>query len=88
MEELNAAPLGGKGKTIEIDETFLGGKIRGKGVKGGVQSKVRVLGIAERNGRVHLQKVEDGKAGTLRPIFQAKLDPASAITQNRPMSIT
>src|SRR5271154_5189592 len=26
MEELNAAPLGGTGKVIEIDETFLGGK--------------------------------------------------------------
>jgi transposase-like protein len=77
MEELNAAPLGGQGKTVEIDEAFLGGKKHGKGVKAGVQSKVRLLGIAERNGRVHLQRITDGKAGTLRPIFQSKLDPAT-----------
>src|SRR5579864_7862434 len=57
MMELENTTLGGPGKTIEIDETFLGGKTRGKGVKGGVDSKVRVLGIAERNGRVHLQRI-------------------------------
>ena len=33
MEELNDTPLGGTGKVIEIDETFLGGKKLGKGVK-------------------------------------------------------
>jgi len=77
MEELNAAPLGGSGKVIEIDETFLGGKKHGKGVKEGVQAKIRVLGIAERNGRVHLQRIVDGKAGTLRPIFESKLNPAT-----------
>lgn len=75
MEELETTKLGGPGKTVEIDETFLGGRIRGKGVKGGVQAKVRVLGIAERNGRVHMQRISDGKAATLRPIFQTKLDP-------------
>ena len=77
MEELNASPLGGSGKVIEIDETFLGGKKLGKGVKAGKAAKVRVLGIAERSGRIHLQKVQDGKAGTLRAVFEQKLDPAT-----------
>jgi transposase-like protein len=77
MQEMNPTPLGGKGKVVEIDETFLGGKTRGKG-RGAMGEKVRVLGIAERSGRVHLQTITDGKAGTLRPIFQAKLDPTTS----------
>jgi transposase-like protein len=77
MEELNAPPLGGSGKVIEIDETFLGGRVKGKGTKAGKDAKVRVLGIAERNGRIHLQRIQDGKAGTLRVIFEKKLDPAT-----------
>ena len=75
MDEVNAAPLGGIGKVIEIDETFLGGKKTGKGVKAAVRSKIRVLGIAERNGRVHLQRIKDGKAGTLRTVFEKTIDP-------------
>jgi transposase-like protein len=71
-------PLGGKGKVVEIDETFLGGKVYGKGVKAAIRNKVKVLGIVERNGRVHLQTIADGKAGTLRPIFQSKLDPRTS----------
>jgi len=74
MEEMNAGPLGGEGKVVEIDETFLGKKQTGKR---GVGRKIRVLGMAERNGRVHLQRIQDGKAGTLRVIFENKLDPAT-----------
>src|SRR5208282_5502783 len=53
MEELNAPPLGGQSKVVEIDETFIGGKTRRKGVGAGRAAKISVLGIAERNGRVH-----------------------------------
>jgi transposase-like protein len=75
MADLSAAPIGGEGKIIEIDETFIGGKTKGKGVKAGFDAKVKVIGIAERGGRVHLQRLTDSKLKTLRPIFEAKIDP-------------
>lgn len=77
MEELNAAPLGGQGKIVEIDEAKIGGRKLRKGVQAGIDNKVRVLGIAERYGRVHLQTVKDGTLPTLKPIFDAKIDPAT-----------
>ncbi len=87
MEELNSEPLGGQGKVIEIDETFLGGKKLGKGVKAAKDAKIRVLGIAERNGRVHLQRIKDGKAGALRVIFESKIDPTTkaVVTDGAPV---
>jgi transposase-like protein len=79
MQELETAPLGGQGKVIEVDEAFIGGKTKGKGHKKAFEKKVRILGIAERGGKVHLQKIQDGKAGTLRAIFEKKLDPTTPV---------
>ncbi len=73
MEELNAEPLGSKGQVVEIDETFIGGKKLRKGVKAGKEAKIAVLGMVEHNGRVHMQRVENVKAETLRPVLEAKL---------------
>jgi transposase-like protein len=78
MEELNAPMLGGPGKVVEVDETFVGGKMRGKGLKAAHNAKITVLGIAERGGRVHLQTIDDTKSLTLRPILESKLDPATS----------
>jgi len=75
MEELNTAPLGGQGQIVEIDETYLGGKKLRKGVKVGKDAKIAVLGIAERSGRVHLQRISNAKAESIRPILAAKLSP-------------
>jgi transposase-like protein len=75
MEELNALPLGGEGKIVEIDEAFIGGKKLRKGVGVGKAAKISVLGMAERNGRVHLQTIDNAKAASLRPILETKLDP-------------
>jgi transposase-like protein len=75
MQELNAPPIGGEGKIVEIDEARIGGRKLRKGVKAGVDNKIKILGIAERYGRVHMQVISDGKAATLKPIFDAKLHP-------------
>jgi len=87
MEELNAPPLGGQGKLVEIDEAFIGGKMRRKGVGAGKAAKVSVLGMAERNGRVHLQKIDNAKAASLRPILEAHLDPNTdkVVTDSAPV---
>jgi transposase-like protein len=68
MEELNQPPMGSKGQIVEIDETRLGGRKLRKGHKAGVDNKITVLGIAERNGRVHMQKISNVKAARCRPL--------------------
>ncbi len=75
MEELNAPALGGPGKVVEVDETFVGGVTRRKGMKAAKDAKIAVLGIAERSGRIHLQTIESRKAASIRPILESKIDP-------------
>ena len=50
---------------IEMDETYLGGKMKGKGVYAGKKAKVPVFGIKQRGGELRFFKAEDVKAGTL-----------------------
>lgn len=75
MEEMNSSPLGGQGKVVEIDETYVGGKKRRRGVKAGKDAKIAVLGIAERNGRVHLQTIDNAKAMSIGPVLESRLSP-------------
>ena len=67
--------IGGSGKIVEVDETFIGGKKKRKGVFAGKQAKVAVLGIAERGGSIHLQTISNVKAESIRPVLEAKLNP-------------
>ncbi len=86
MQELNAAPLGGQGQIVEIDETFIGGRKLRKGVKAGKDAKIAVLGIAERGGRVHLQTIPNTQAAVIRPILENRLSPETKkiITDSHP----
>jgi len=59
MTEVSPAPLGGPGHTIEIDETYVGGKKRGMG-RGYVDNKTMVMGAIERGGDCRL-RVERNK---------------------------
>ena len=67
--------LGGTSVTVEIDETYVGGRKRGTGVKAGRRAKTIVLGMAERNGKLHLQKIPNTKAASIKPVLDAKLSP-------------
>jgi transposase-like protein len=82
MEELNATPLGSQGQVVEIDETWLGGRAtaahRRKTTKEKRDRKIKMLGMIERGGRVHLQRVENAKTETLRPIIAANLSPETS----------
>src|SRR5579864_7431336 len=58
MRELNPTPMGGEGKVIEADETYVGGKEKNKhrskrikGANGGV-GKEMVFSLVERQGKV------------------------------------
>src|SRR5256714_14986524 len=52
MQEMNAVKLGG---TVEVDETYIGGKNRGKGIGSRLDNKTMVLGAVERGGRIRLR---------------------------------
>jgi transposase-like protein len=75
MAERDPEPLGGKGKTVEIDETFIGKPdqtfVSGKGWQGkrGTATKRKVLTMVERGGRAVSVKVEDLTVQTLKTVI-------------------
>jgi transposase-like protein len=62
------SPLKG---TVEIDETYLGGKVYGKGVLAGRKNKTPVVSLVERNGDARSFPVERVNLETLKPIVKA-----------------
>ena len=72
MAEVNPQPLGG---TVEVDETYIGGKQKGKGVYYGKKQKQTVMGAVERGGELRLRHVADGKAKTVRGFVSAHVSP-------------
>jgi transposase-like protein len=51
--------------TVEMDETYVGGKVRGRGVQAGYDNKEVVFGIKQRGGELRFFHAEDAKSGTL-----------------------
>src|SRR5271157_3481630 len=75
-----------EGSTIEIDETYVGGKRRNKhgsrGVRGRAgegDDKVPVFGMVERGGRVVARVTPNVKAETVYPIIQEHVLPESTV---------
>ena len=63
-------PLGGPGKHVEIDETFIGGFRSPKTV---------VMGMLERGGDVQTHVVPNQRKATLTPIIDANVIPGGAV---------
>lgn len=83
LHPTEAGPLGGKGRIVEADETFVGGKEKNKhkskrlaGNIGG-KGKEAVFSMVERKGRVRSHHVPAVNAKTLRPILVAQVDRKS-----------
>lgn len=71
--------LGGKGKVVEVDETFWGNK--GKQRKGarGWGHKEKIFSLVERGGDVKSFHVETVSAKTLKPIMRKQIDEETQI---------
>ncbi len=78
-------PLGGEGKIVEVDETYLGGKEKNKhkskrNAKNiGGQGKKIVFALTERDGDTRSFHVANVSASTLRPIMKAQIDQATKL---------
>jgi transposase-like protein len=75
MADRDPEPLGGKGKTVEVDETFIGKPdatfVNGKGWVGkrGTATKRKVITLDERGGRSVSVKVEDLTVQTIKTVL-------------------
>jgi transposase-like protein len=84
MRELNPkTPLSGAGKTVEFDETYVGGKERNKSLSkrnsrnSGSIGKETVFSLVERGGKVRSHHIPNVTAKTLRPIIDEQIAEAT-----------
>lgn len=75
MQESPSFTVGGPETTVEMDETMVGGRNRLAGWKRTRENKSVVLGLAERNGQIHMQAIPNAGKEPIRAIVQKKLDP-------------
>ncbi len=84
-EAKTAGPLGGEGKTVEADTTYVGGKEKNKhrdkrnSKNIGGEGKQIVHSLVERGGRVRSHHIPNVSGKTLRPILMAQVDRKSAL---------
>jgi len=64
--------------TVEVDETYVGGKRRGRRGRG-ADGKTAVVGIAQRKGHVRVSKVDNVRATTVIPMIRENVKLGSAV---------
>ena len=72
-------PLGGPGEVVEIDETLVGGVVRGKGSGPQLQNKSIVLGMLERGGELVTRVVPNRREHSMRPFIQYHVLPGTSV---------
>ena len=86
MKDGSLGPLGGEGKVIEADETYVGGKEKNRHKSkrftthaGGTWGKQIVLSLVERDGRVRSMHVPSVTAEKVRAVLKAHVDDRSTL---------
>jgi transposase-like protein len=72
-------PLNG---TVEVDETYVGGKTHGQGVGYNQPNKTAIFGMLERNGEVRAHSISHADGKTLKPIIKENVDPNAVISSD------
>jgi transposase-like protein len=72
------APMGGPGKTVEVDETYIG-RMEGQPAKGGSGTKNAVLTLVERGGSARSFHIDNTSIAQVVPILRANIDRESAL---------
>jgi transposase-like protein len=75
MDDKAPPPLGGEGKFVEADETYVGGKAKNR--KNKIPKKEAVFSLVERNGAARSFHVAEVTAKTLRPLIVTVADRKS-----------
>ena len=66
------------GGEIEVDESYFGGKRKGKRGRG-ASGKIPVFGLLKRGGKVYTKIIPDASSATLMPIIERKVVPDSIV---------
>lgn len=64
--------------SIELDESYFGGRRKGRRGRGAA-GKVVIFGILKRNGRIYTVVVDNAKSDTLMPVIKQKIMPDSIV---------
>ena len=75
LEAESEAMFGGE---IEVDESYFGGRRKGKRGRGAA-GKIPVFGILKRGGKVYTKIIPNAKSATLMPIIERKVVPDSIV---------
>jgi transposase-like protein len=78
MRDGSLSPLGGAGKFVEVDETYIG-RMRGMRKTRGPSHKMKVLSLVERGGNVRSMMVESVSRPTVEAIVTANVDRESRL---------
>jgi transposase-like protein len=77
-------PMGGAGKVVEADETYIG-RVKGRAVRRGGSHKNTVLTLVERGGAARSFHIDGNRAGDVLPIIRANLSrEAQLMTDEHP----
>lgn len=79
MKPASTTPMGGKGKVVEADETFIGKREGVKMKRGGYGHKFRVLSLIERGGEARSIRLYKVSKAEIEAFMVKNVDPASSL---------
>jgi transposase-like protein len=85
-EAMNDGDIPKLGGIVEVDETYVGGVVRGKGIRRAKKEKKVVMGAIERGGKVRLKHVTSANVTTFRAFILDNIaeDATRVMTDQHP----